>query len=112
MSVPLDAASGAGWGGNICDKDCYATEGIENNFIAVRTGTGAGTGQLYAEYQTGDAASVELPFETPDFVEMYDTAGGDEWEMHNVAKTAPAAQVAALHEKVHTFFKCAGDSCP
>ena len=98
------------WGGKQCTTDCYATEGPENNFIALRTGTGAGTGVLYAEYQTGDAASVELPFVTPDFVEMYDTQH-DEWEMNNVAKTAPAAQVADLHARVQQFFHCAGDTC-
>ena len=98
------------WGGNICNQDCYATEGVENNFIALRTGTGAGTGVLYAEFQTGDAASVELPFTSPDFVEMYDTAN-DEWEMKNVAKTAPADQVADLHARVQQFYHCAGDSC-
>ena len=52
-----------------------------------------------------------LPFETPDFVEMYDTAN-DEWEMPTLQDGA-AEQVAALHAKcIHSSAcgRCAPES--
>ena len=102
------------WGGDgkrqMCTTDCYQTESVQNNFIALRTGTGVGTGILYAEFQTGDAARKELPFDEADFVEMYDSAA-DMWQMNNIAHVATKAQLDELHERVQKEFRCAGDSC-
>ena len=79
----------------------------------MRTGTGAGTGFLYAEFQTGRAEKEKVQFDDIDFVELYDTSK-DTWQMNNIAATvAPPlqAQLDEFHTRVQREFRCAGDSC-
>lgn len=99
-----------------CATDCYRTEDEGNNFLAMRTGTGAGTGFLYAEFQTGRVEKEKVQFDDIDFVELYDTSK-DTWQMNNIAATvAPPpvelqAQLEEFHTRVQREFRCAGDSC-
>lgn len=93
------------------------TETPANNFIAVRNMKGSKLGNtLYAEYQSGDQHQswtnmINIDFTKVDFVEYYNN-DNDEWQMHNLAKTADKATLAALHQKVQAWYHCAGDECP
>lgn len=92
------------------DPTCYTTEDLTNNFIAVRD-LRQGSNKLYAEYQTGDLSTAKVEFDTVDFAEYYNV-DADPWQMHNLAKSAPAEEIAPLHAKLHKWYKCAGASCP
>ena len=94
-------------------RACYATESSANNYIAVRHPDAAGRfgDNLYAEFETGDQKSANINFEKPDFYEIYN-ATQDPWMMDNLRDTVDPATRAALHAKLHAWFRCAGDSCP
>ena len=98
----------------ICDQDCYRTEDDQNNWIALRRpgkGGDADPSTLYAEFQAGDLSSAPVEFDAVNFVEVYDVAA-DPWQMRNLANATPAAARQALHDKLHRWYKCAGDTCP
>jgi len=92
-----------------CDTNCYPTESNANNFIAIRQPEGE-ENTLYAEFQTGDLTYGPVDFTSPDFVEFYDVAK-DPWQMKNLANKTDAKRLQEMHEKVHAWLKCAGDSC-
>ena len=54
---------------------------------------------------------INIDFTKVDFVEYYNSAA-DKWQLNNLAKTAPKAQLDALSAKLHKFFECSGDECP
>ena len=64
-----------------------------------------------AEFQTGDLTSASVEFDKVDFLEYYDV-DADPWQMNNLAKTAPKAELAPLKTKLRTWYSCAGSSCP
>merc|ERR1712232_240108 len=92
------------------DPNCFETEDLTNNFIALRE-LGEGNNMVYAEFQTGDMTNSNIQFDNISFVEYYDLSK-DPWEMHNLAKTTPAAKLAALRTRLRQWFQCAGASCP
>ena len=99
------------WAGE-CKTDCYPTESPANNFIAVRNMKGSKLGDtLYAEFKTGNQKHRNIEFRKPDFIEYYDHTT-DPWQMHNLYKPSDPQQTQAQKEKLHTWFKCKGDTCP
>ena len=98
-------------------QNCYQTETPQNNYIAIRNMPGSPMGDtLYAEYQSGAMNQswtnmINIDFTKVDFVEYYNSAA-DKWQLNNLAKTAPKAQLDALSAKLHKFFECSGDECP
>jgi hypothetical protein len=46
-----------------------------------------------------------------DFVEYYNAAA-DPWMMKNLAKSAPAASLAAMKAELHQWYACAGSAGP
>jgi hypothetical protein len=94
--------------------NCYATESIANNFIAVRSFPAFGSevgNTLYAEYETGNQGNVDINFTNPDFHELYDN-DNDTWQMNNLWNKTGDDLKAKLHAKLMAFFRCSGDNCP
>lgn len=89
---------------------CYTTEDQANNFIALRE-LGDGNDKIYAEFQTGDLTDEPVNFDKVDFVEYFDV-DKDPWQMQNLAKTTPKADLAPLHARLHKWLHCSGNSCP
>lgn len=92
------------------DGDCYATEDLTNNFIAIRS-FAEGNNVVYAEYQTGDQSAENVEFDNVTFVEYYDLAT-DHVQLKNKAKTASNDEMEPLSKRVHTWFRCVGKTCP
>jgi hypothetical protein len=69
----------------------------------------------YGEFQascTREQLASRTCFGEPDTVELFDLAA-DPWELHNVAAVAGYSEArAALHERLHRWYGCAGASCP
>ena len=42
----------------------------------------------------------------------YYNVSADPWQMDNLHKTSMPATIKQLHDKVHVWYKCAGDTCP
>ena len=85
---------------------------LQNNFIALRKiDPNDRGGLLYVEYQNGSQADADIAFDRVDFVELYNQSV-DPWSLNNLAKTAPAELVRALHDELHAWYACAGDACP
>lgn len=100
------------WGGNGCDKNCYLTESVSNNFIALRHMSGSDFGNtLYAEFQTGEQSKAAVQFDAVDFFEYYNVKN-DPWQLANDYKTLDPKISSALHKKVQRWFQCEGDNCP
>eukprot|EP00035_Acanthoeca_spectabilis_P040236 m.68323 g.68323 ORF g.68323 m.68323 type:complete len:201 (-) comp9914_c0_seq1:62-664(-) len=98
-------------GGN-CNTDCYPTESLANNFIVLRSMTDSTFGDtMYAEFQTGNLNSGPISFESPDFYELYD-ASTDPWMMNNIYNNTDVAKIKAMHDTLHAFASCSGDTCP
>ena len=92
-----------------CSK--YPTESTANNFIGIRHMEGSEFGDsLYAEYQSGDQGTANIDFTHVDFVEYFNLTA-DNWQMHNLRNESLDVQ-KKLSAKLHTWFNCAGDSCP
>jgi hypothetical protein len=101
----------------------------DNNFIAIRSlgsntttraGDGATSGDgttsgggwgniLYAEFQDGQDGNVD--FASPAHFEMFNL-DEDAWSLKNVYNRTPSATREALHDKVHQWLTCKGDTCP
>lgn len=90
-----------------CNADCYITEDIRNNFIALRRPS---DGLLYAEYKTGDQTDGNVEFSSPDFNELFNTTE-DPWHVNNLYSSADPALIQELHDELLTWFACSGDSC-
>ena len=104
----------------VCHTDCYATESRANNFIALRrlpssssssSSTASSSNTLYVEFMTGNQSNIDMNFSAPDFIEYYDVAA-DTWHMHNLASSAPSADLTSNHDELHRWYACAGDACP
>ena len=52
-----------------------------------------------------------MRFENVNFHELYDSAS-DPWQLRNLWNSTDGARRAQLHDKLMTFFNCAGNSCP
>jgi hypothetical protein len=92
----------------------YITEDTSNNFIGLRHMAGSEFGDTsYAEYQTGNQQGKTggIEFDEVDFVEYFNLTS-DNWQMNNLHKTAPNTTQQLLHDKLHKWFQCRGDSCP
>lgn len=89
-------------------KNCYTTETMENNFIALRN---VKTHELYAEFQGGSQSDKNINFDEIDYVEYYHLPS-DPLQMRNLANATPKAELNALHAKLHQWFRCTGASCP
>jgi hypothetical protein len=63
------------------------------------------------QFQYGDQQKVDIDFTNLTFTEYYD-AHNDPWMTKNLAKTAPAADLANLKAALHKWYACAGDECP
>ena len=115
--------------GDSCTANCYATESMANNFIALRTMPWSAHGNtLYTEYQNGSQIDEDVDFSRVDFIEHFNVTA-DKWMIHNLfpnnrsgagavknkkisdADKASSA-VSALSAELHTWFHCAGDACP
>lgn len=102
-----------------CKMDCYPTESVANNFIALRTMEGSKHGNtLYVEYQSGQQLLSDINFTNVDFIELFDVSE-DPWLMHNLynntGTSRPVQHRAAtlgLHTTLHQWFSCAGATCP
>ena len=92
-----------------CSDDCFQTESMDNNFIAVRHTGHANS--LYVEFQHGHQEVSNVNFSSPNFVEYFDVAQ-DAWMMRNVYKQTSASRRAAMHEELHRWWECSGSSCP
>ena len=67
-----------------CTFDCYPTESVSNNFIALRTMEGSKHGNaLYVEYQTGQQLLTNINFTRSGvgFIELFDVSE-DPWLMN------------------------------
>jgi len=92
-------------------SNCYATETLANNFIAVRHFGGEFGNTLYAEYQTGDQQQQPINFDRLDFHELYN-GDSDVWQMDNLYNKTSADALVKLHNKLRAWFTCEGDACP
>jgi hypothetical protein len=92
-----------------CNRSCYNTETPHNNYIGLRTITGANT--LYVEYQTGNLNSAAIEFDQVDYVEIYDYSA-DKWALHNLVNRTSAAKKAEMKAELHRWYNCKGASCP
>jgi len=100
------------WGAG-CNEECYPTESLENNFIALRRIDGRDDNLLYVAYETGNQTAENLTFAAPTFVELFDVARDDPWMLQNLAtQPASAPRRAALHAELMAWFHCAGAACP
>merc|ERR1712048_1284439 len=92
--------------------DGYPTEDIHNNFIGLRHMAGSEFGDTsYAEYQTGNQGNQDISFDNVDFVEHFNLEK-DTWQMDNLWNKTEKATLDKLHNKLHSWFQCKGDSCP
>lgn len=101
----------------------YPTEGTTNNFIGIRTtDLRGGMGDFsYAEYQTGNQGvgpnRTSFNFTIPAFIEAFDLTT-DLWQMSNIAPKPwgnagmDEKVVESLHDQLHTWFNCRGETCP
>ena len=57
----------------VCTTNCYPTEDNTNNFIALRSLGGKGTGDntLYAEFKTGDLTDGDVVFDSTPVSVLY-----------------------------------------
>jgi len=101
---------GNGWPNQLCNETCYPIETPANNFIAIRTMPWSNYGDsLYAEFQSGNQFNEDIDFSNISFVEMYDVAT-DPWQMNNLAYESDI-DLSKLHQELHTWFHCAGETC-
>lgn len=104
------------WGPSLegCSQNCYPTESLDNNFIVLRGMSGSEFGDvLYAEFQHGnlDARAVNFGDGDINFYEFYDAAQ-DPWQVNNLYNATDKDKLSALHQKLHEWLSCKGDSCP
>jgi hypothetical protein len=92
-----------------CNTSCYDTETPQNNYIGLRTITGANT--LYVEYQTGNLDQAAIEFDRVDYIEIYDY-DTDKWATKNRVNTTAATHKAALQAELHKWYTCKGAECP
>ena len=67
-----------------------------------------GTNLLFAEFTN----LSDWNFESPQLFEEYFDMTQDPWQIHNIAKTAPRAEVAALRSRLHALWECKATDCP
>jgi len=98
--------------------NCYATESDANNFIALRSMNGSEFGDiLYVEYQTGSQVKENVDFDAVDFVEYFNVSE-DTWMLRNLYdnsnKSPPQLHgvLGQMHERLHSWLRCAGSACP
>ena len=66
----------------------------------------------YSEFQTGLQQKANIQFDKVDFVEYFNVTA-DNWQMNNLWKHEDAqAEQKILHDKLHQWFQCAGETCP
>lgn len=92
-----------------CNTSCYNTETPMNNYIGLRTVTGANT--LYVEYQTGDLDRAAIEFDNITSVEMYNYAV-DPWALKNIVDAATVSEKISLKKELHKWYNCKGVECP
>ena len=93
-----------------CIPNCYNIEDPSNNYIGVRHREGSEFGEtMYAEFEW--SAAGETVFDNVDFHEYYDVAK-DPWEMDNLYNHTDKATLDRLHNKLRSWYHCAGESCP
>eukprot|EP00040_Diaphanoeca_grandis_P039932 m.260648 g.260648 ORF g.260648 m.260648 type:complete len:521 (-) comp40388_c0_seq1:488-2050(-) len=94
------------------DGKCGMSSPIErpdNNFIGIRFTNSSKYGNLlYAEFQNGTDGWVD--FKTPDFHEVYDL-DADPWQLNNLYKTFDQGKLSDLHDTIHQWLSCKGESC-
>ncbi|KAL3927810.1 MAG: hypothetical protein SGPRY_002661, partial [Prymnesium sp.] len=107
------ATAGASWVGypTSCSSECYPTETVDNNFIALRhIGRGEFGDSLYAEFQTGEQDMGEVDFSRPpSFVEFFNVTR-DPWQMQNL-RSATSRFQQTIRDRLHTSLACTGKSC-
>jgi N-acetylglucosamine-6-sulfatase len=106
------AHPGHSCGAGCCSADCYPTESLANNFIALRSMTGSDFGNtLYAIYQNGSQYEANIDFSRVDFAEQYN-ATVDPWMTTNLCAGKMQGCNSNMEVELRKWFGCAGDSCP
>ena len=108
-----------------CTGQCYPTESLANNFVALRhvggqPGAANSEDTLYAEFQHGNLDIAPVDFSAPSHYEFFDVGAGDFWQMNNLYYDAQGQRATAergetldkLHELLRRWLSCAGDACP
>eukprot|EP00511_Aplanochytrium_stocchinoi_P000535 CAMPEP_0204841948 /NCGR_PEP_ID=MMETSP1346-20131115/44320_1 /ASSEMBLY_ACC=CAM_ASM_000771 /TAXON_ID=215587 /ORGANISM="Aplanochytrium stocchinoi, Strain GSBS06" /LENGTH=416 /DNA_ID=CAMNT_0051980459 /DNA_START=976 /DNA_END=2223 /DNA_ORIENTATION=+ len=90
------------WGG--CVNECYPTENVNNNFIAIRHvhSISPFSDTLYAVFQTGNQRSENINFDNVDFVEYYETEF-DPWMLVNKRNSLPDSVKRLLDIKLRMW---------
>ena len=93
--------------GAACKNDCYPTENLHNNFIALRILNDTAN-LLYVKYQYGNQTKADVNFADPDFIELFDVAT-DPWMAKNLY--SPGGSSLSFDKKLMEFYNCQGDAC-
>eukprot|EP00039_Didymoeca_costata_P016148 m.285816 g.285816 ORF g.285816 m.285816 type:complete len:386 (-) comp16343_c0_seq12:1048-2205(-) len=95
--------------GPVGGEHCYPTETTSNNFIAIRTMEGDKlSNMLYAEYQNGSQARMDIDFTDIAYYEYFNLTA-DPWEMNNLHGSVDTSEIK---QRLHMYYNCAGSECP
>ncbi|KAL1515903.1 hypothetical protein AB1Y20_002517 [Prymnesium parvum] len=96
-----------------CSSECFPTESLQNNFVALRHVAGSPFGDsLYAEFQAGQQDVPAIDFCAPPIhIELFNITQ-DPWQMDNLHSSASAALERKLRGKLHSWLTCQGATCP